>query len=409
MVLPEFEPLAQRTYVYDVYGNEIAVYETREHPADQATPTSRQRSSRRSSPSRTTSSSATTASTCAASSARRCRTSRPTRRSRALDDHAAGGQERVPRRARTRRPLQGAADPLRPHARKEMTKEQILERYLNTVFFGNNAYGIQAAAETYFGKTAAELTFIEAAFLAGLVRSPSGYDPIRARAQPGPVGCRCSIGSSTRAISPSPRPRRSRRDRTPSCCPSGSKTIPTRTNVRTYFTEALREYLLDTLDHPRRRRRGAVQPAVPRRPADPHHARSEPAGAGRGAARRAAGQPAGLRRGDRVARLGDRRDPGDGRRAGLQANEARSNMALAPRQTGSSIKFFILAAAVQAGAQPNDMIDGTRAVHAAEPRRTRAEPFVINDAASPAASTRSRARRGRRSTARSLACRRSSA
>ena len=61
---------------------------------------------------------------------------------------------------------------------REYTKDQILERYLNTVFFGNNAYGIQAAAETYFGKTADQLTFIEAAFLAGLVRSPSGYDPI---------------------------------------------------------------------------------------------------------------------------------------------------------------------------------------------------------------------------------------
>ncbi|MFT6293230.1 MAG: penicillin-binding protein 1A, partial [Ilumatobacter sp.] len=61
---------------------------------------------------------------------------------------------------------------------KELSKEEIMERYLNTVFFGNNAYGIQAAAETYFGKTAADLDFIEAAFLAGLVRSPSGFDPI---------------------------------------------------------------------------------------------------------------------------------------------------------------------------------------------------------------------------------------
>ena len=61
---------------------------------------------------------------------------------------------------------------------KEMTKQQILARYLNTVFFGNNAYGIQAAAETYFGKKAQELSFIESAFLAGLVRSPSGFDPI---------------------------------------------------------------------------------------------------------------------------------------------------------------------------------------------------------------------------------------
>ena len=62
---------------------------------------------------------------------------------------------------------------------KKMTKSEILERYLNTVFFGNNAYGLQAAAEIYFGKNVGELTMIEGAFLAGLVRSPSGYDPIR--------------------------------------------------------------------------------------------------------------------------------------------------------------------------------------------------------------------------------------
>ena len=60
----------------------------------------------------------------------------------------------------------------------QYTKDQILERYLNTVFFGNNAYGVQAAAEAYFGKTVDQLTFVEAAYLAGLVRSPSGYDPI---------------------------------------------------------------------------------------------------------------------------------------------------------------------------------------------------------------------------------------
>ncbi|MGB0113957.1 MAG: biosynthetic peptidoglycan transglycosylase, partial [Ilumatobacteraceae bacterium] len=49
---------------------------------------------------------------------------------------------------------------------KEKTKEEILTRYLNTVFFGNNAYGIEAASETYFGKTALDLSFVEAAFLA---------------------------------------------------------------------------------------------------------------------------------------------------------------------------------------------------------------------------------------------------
>ncbi len=59
----------------------------------------------------------------------------------------------------------------------QMTKDQILERYLNTVYFGNGAYGVQAAAEIYFGVDAGELDQGEAAFLAGLIRNPIGYDP----------------------------------------------------------------------------------------------------------------------------------------------------------------------------------------------------------------------------------------
>jgi penicillin-binding protein 1A len=61
----------------------------------------------------------------------------------------------------------------------EMTKDEILERYLNTVYFGSGAYGIEAAAEVFFGKRALELTLPEAAFLAGLVRAPGSYDPFR--------------------------------------------------------------------------------------------------------------------------------------------------------------------------------------------------------------------------------------
>jgi membrane peptidoglycan carboxypeptidase len=61
---------------------------------------------------------------------------------------------------------------------KHKSKEEILERYLNTVFFGQNSYGIGAAAETYFGKQVGALNFTEAAFLAGLVQAPSSYDPI---------------------------------------------------------------------------------------------------------------------------------------------------------------------------------------------------------------------------------------
>lgn len=60
---------------------------------------------------------------------------------------------------------------------RRYTKSQILEYYLNTVYYGNLAYGIEAAANAYFGKKAKELTIVEAAFLAGVVQSPAGYDP----------------------------------------------------------------------------------------------------------------------------------------------------------------------------------------------------------------------------------------
>ena len=57
------------------------------------------------------------------------------------------------------------------------SKQTILERYLNTVYFGNGAYGVQAAARTYFGKDAAALDLAQSALLAGVIRSPNDYDP----------------------------------------------------------------------------------------------------------------------------------------------------------------------------------------------------------------------------------------
>jgi penicillin-binding protein 1A len=60
---------------------------------------------------------------------------------------------------------------------RNYTKEEILERYLNEVYFGNGAYGAQAAADRYFAKPAADLTLAEAALLAGVLRAPGDYDP----------------------------------------------------------------------------------------------------------------------------------------------------------------------------------------------------------------------------------------
>ncbi|TCN41890.1 membrane peptidoglycan carboxypeptidase [Kribbella orskensis] len=60
---------------------------------------------------------------------------------------------------------------------KEFSKDQILERYLNLANFGDGSYGVQAAAQHYFRTTAKKLTLPQAALLAGLVKNPTGYDP----------------------------------------------------------------------------------------------------------------------------------------------------------------------------------------------------------------------------------------
>ena len=176
--LPDFEPLAQRTYVYDTEGNEIAVYELENSQPvtlDQVPPEVIEaflavednefwvhkgvnvRSLFRA----TLSNFASDAPQQGAS----------TITMQVVKNDFLAGLERDGRYK-----LLQMVYAMR--LEKQKTKEEILERYLNTVFFGNNAYGIAAAAEIYFGKQVVELTFVEAAFLAGLVRSPSGYDPI---------------------------------------------------------------------------------------------------------------------------------------------------------------------------------------------------------------------------------------
>ncbi len=60
-----------------------------------------------------------------------------------------------------------------------LTKEQILEIYMNQIFLGQRSYGFESAAQTYFGKTLKDITIAEAAMLAGLPQAPSAYNPVR--------------------------------------------------------------------------------------------------------------------------------------------------------------------------------------------------------------------------------------
>ncbi|MFT7503868.1 MAG: membrane peptidoglycan carboxypeptidase [Gammaproteobacteria bacterium] len=379
VVLPEFEALAQRTYVYDVNGKEIAVYELENSQPiayEDVPPQVVQaflivedkeffnhdgvnvRSLIRA-----------TLSNFASDSPQQ---GASTITMQVVKNDFLAGLER-----------DGRYKLLQAHyarmLEKEMTKEQILERYLNTVFFGNNAYGIQAAAETYFGKTAGELSFIESAFLAGLVRSPSGFDPInepeRSRAR--------WLQVTDRLVTEKILTEEERAAVLDTfAIPARVKTIPTRSNERSYFTEALRDYLLNrstilgatTQDRYNQLFRGGLRIyttldiTLQQLAEDAHDVLPATGGRFENAIVSLDSTSGAIR-----AMVGG---------SGFIPNEREVNMALSPRQTGSSIKFLILAAAVQAGAQAGDVIDGVRGCtlpNAGDPN----EPFFqINGGAS---------------------------
>ena len=357
VVLPEFEPLAQRTYVYDADGNEIAVYELENSQPikfadipDQVVKAflviedkeffTHDGVNVRSLFRATLSNFASDAPQQGAS----------TITMQVVKNDFLAGLERDGRYKLLQ--IQYAK-----RLEKEKSKEEILERYLNTVFFGNNAYGIQAAAETYFGKTAADLDFLEAAFLAGLVRSPSGFDPINEPERSRARWIQVLDRLVTEEVLTEAEADFLEED---FVLPERVKVIPGRENRRTYFTEALRDYLLNRssiLGETYEQRynqlfRGGLRIHTTLKPGM------------QAAAERsrdllpntAEGFDAAIVSLD--AATGAIRVMVGGRE--FRPGERELNMALSPRQTGSSIKYFILAAAIQAGAQGGDQIDGRR-------------------------------------------------
>ena len=361
VVLPEFEALAQRTYVYDVNGQEIAFYELENsqpiayedipQPVIDAFLVVEDKEffthdgiNIRSLVRATLSNFASDAPQQGAS----------TITMQVAKNDFLAGLER-----------DGRYKLLQMHyarmLEKQMSKEDIMARYLNTVFFGNNAYGIEAAAETYFAKSAFDLTFIESAFLAGLVRSPSGFDPINE-----PERSRARWLQVIERLVDEEELTEAEGEQLAEefVLPSRVRSLPDRSFSRTYFTEALRDYLLNRTDIL----------------GDTYQERYNQLF--RGGLRIHTTLDANMQALAEQARneLPDTPSPGidskfdasivsldstsgairvmvGGR--GFVPNEREVNMALSPRQTGSSIKLFILSAAVQAGAQQNDVLDGT--------------------------------------------------
>jgi len=283
---------------------------------------------------------------------------------------------------------------------KERTKDEILERYLNTIFFGNNTYGIQAAAEVYFGKRVEDLTLVEGTFLAGLIQAPSSYDPIR---KPEQSRRRFSevldavvaeelmtpeeAESIRGCLQPSDDEAEKARCEGSWQIPEVVRSIPEKTIVRTHFSEEVKSYLLNksnVLGETYRERynklfRGGLRiyttldPVVQKAAEDAKTANLPVNAAG------IEGAVVTL-----DSRTGAVRAMVGGRPFIPNRNEV--NLALATRQTGSSIKIFILAAAIQAGAQNDDLIDGTLPCTFPNPDNPD-EPFEIRQGVSRATST----------------------
>jgi penicillin-binding protein 1A len=256
---------------------------------------------------------------------------------------------------------------------KERTKDEILERYLNTIYFGNNTYGIQAASEVYFGKKVEDLNLIEGTFLAGLIQAPSSYDPIRSPQQSKrrfgqALDAVVDVGlmevSESEAIKtcldPSDDPVVSAQCVGSWQIPEVVQTIAEKKITRTHFSEEVKSYLLNKsnlLGETYQERynklfRGGLSIYTT---LDPVVQSAAENARDTQLPKNAAGIDTAIVTLD--SKTGAVRAMVGGKPFAAGRNEV--NMALAPRQTGSSIKMFILAAAVQAGVQNDDLLDGT--------------------------------------------------
>lgn len=262
---------------------------------------------------------------------------------------------------------------------RQLSKDQILERWFNTNFYGYNAYGIKAAAEVYFGKNISDLTVEEGTFLVGMVQAPSSYDPINNRS--------LSLSRFVTAL------QRVRADglitltddeivrRAAAVLPTGVRSRPDEPVQRTHFTELVKDYLLNqttilgatyqeryaklfrgglriytTLD---RNVQASADEAVTLLPDNSVNAQAalvtidNATGAIRAMV---GGQP-------------------------FKAGENEVNLAMRRRQTGSSVKMFILAAALEAGVEADDLMDGRLPCTLPNPENP-TEPFVVSDGVS---------------------------
>ncbi len=237
---------------------------------------------------------------------------------------------------------------------RTMTKDEILERYLNTVYFGNGAYGVQAAAELYFGMDVGQLGYAQAAFLTGLIRNPVGYDPFRFPARATDrrriaLNRLVDVGKLTRDQA-------DLIDATP--IPTAPQTTASAAPPEDYFVEEVKQQLLDDVrlgDTAQERYNAVFKGGLqiyttfdPKMQQEALQARNDqlPDTGGKFTVALVALDP---RTGAVKAMVG-----------GPGFENAKFNLATQGiRQPGSSFKTYVLVAALEAGVRPTDIIDGT--------------------------------------------------
>ena len=216
---------------------------------------------------------------------------------------------------------------------RKFSKDQVLELYLNKVYFGGGAYGIDAAARKFFGHGADHLTLSEAAIIAGLVKAPSHYSPTAdADAAVGRAGVVIGLMKETGKISPG---------EAASADPKAVKLAPepSQNSVR-YFTDWALPQLENLIDEPNR-------PLEVWTTIDIRMQRAADAAIAANAPGSAQGALISLDRDGAVRAMVGGKDY-------VTSNYNRSVTAL--RQPGSSFKLFVYLAALEAGHRPEDMV-----------------------------------------------------
>jgi penicillin-binding protein 1A len=217
------------------------------------------------------------------------------------------------------------------------SKDQLLELYLNRVYFGGGAYGIDAASRRFFGHSATELDISEAAIIAGLVKAPSNYSPTAdAEAARSRAGVVLDLMVRSGAISAA-----EARDADPQHVRLVSN--PERQSITRYFTDWVLPQLDMLIDE-------SSAPLDIWTTLDPVMQRVAVASINAHAPRGAQGALITLDRDGAVRAMVGGRD---------YVNSSYNRATQANRQPGSSFKLFVYLTALEAGYQPDTTVDGS--------------------------------------------------